>query len=105
MSDIPKARLTLKALKGRVDQIRGDCLDTAHDLAGLIDQIEVAMLLLDRRKSLPMVRGTRAKMTPVLALKIRAWKATHLAWTQQRIAEKFNVTNARVSYALRGEQG
>lgn len=42
-------------------------------------------------------------MNPVLALKIRAFAALHPKWTQQRIAERFNVTNARVSETLHGK--
>lgn len=55
---------------------------------------------LNREKSVRMVHGTRAKMTVALGVKVRAWKVAHPNWTQQRIAEKFNLTNARVSEAL-----
>lgn len=57
---------------------------------------------LPRVKARHMVHGTRAKCTPALRAKIVAWFKSHPHWTQQRIAEKFNVTNARVSYTLRG---
>jgi hypothetical protein len=59
-----------------------------------------------RNDAMSNMRGTRAKMTPdFLAVRIRACKVAHPRWTQQRIAKKFNVTNARVSYALRGGRG
>lgn len=55
---------------------------------------------LPRRKSVGMKHGTRAKCTPMMKKFIlQFWRVrrNNPYWTQQRIAERFNVTNARVS--------
>lgn len=103
MSDIPAARTALQNLRRlhvlRMNQLRDD----AHDVAGEIDQIDAILILLDRRVQHKRANGTRAKMTSVLARRIRAWAVAHPKWTQQHIAERYNVTNARVSEALHGK--
>lgn len=49
-------------------------------------------------------RGTRAKMTPHLAARIKAFAVRNPYWDNQAIAERFNVTNARVSEILNGKR-
>ena len=66
--------------------------------------ITLALRHLDRRPcNFRAAAKPRAKMTPVLAGRIRAWAASHPAWDNQRIAERYNVTNARVSEILNGK--
>lgn len=89
MSNIPRARAVLSTIK------KDFILRPA-----ITRRLNKALGLLNREKSVRMVHGTRAKMTTVLGVKVRAWKVMHPGWTQQRIAEKFNLTNARVSEAL-----
>lgn len=91
MSNIPKARAILitKVLPHLPRSARRHFYMAVH--------------LLKRRPQHHRAHGTRTKMNPVLALKIRAFAALHPKWTQQRIAERFNVTNARVSETLHGK--
>lgn len=105
MSDIPAARIALQNLRRlhviRMNQLRDD----AHDVAGEIDQIDAALILLKRRRGHIRKRalGLRATMTPALAARIKRWYTLHPTWDQQRIAERYNVTDARVSEALWGK--
>lgn len=87
----------------KIPQAREELVMIEHQLSALLVRIEAARRLLDRRKSTYRAYGTRATFTPVLALKIRAFAQMNPSWTQQRIAEKFNVTNGRVSEALHGK--
>lgn len=103
MSDIPAARLALQNLRRlhviRMNQLRDD----AHDVAGEIDQIDAALILLNRRPGNYRTRQSRAKMTPLLAHRIAMFALKHPTWDNQRIAERYNVTNARVSEILHGK--
>jgi hypothetical protein len=92
VSNIPLARVILASIK------KDFLLRPA-----ITRRLNKALGHLNRRKSIQRVRGTRARCTPALRAKIKAWHASHPRWTLQRIAERYNVTNARVSYTLRGE--
>lgn len=92
MSNIPRAMWRLRRV--------------ADDLAnsGLRGKAKLIRTIitqdLPRRKSIGMKHGTRAKCSPALKKRIlNFWRSRrgNIYWTQQRIAEKFNVTNARVS--------
>lgn len=76
----------------------------ASGLLGYARRLRRYTTELYRRKGHYRVRGTRTPISPVLILKIRACAKSHPRWTQQHIAEKFNVTNARVSEALHGKR-
>lgn len=103
MSDIPGARNAIDQAMARIRQKRTECLDDAHDLAGVLDILEAAKFMTRRRPgNYRTTRQTRATMTPALAKRIKAWADAHPRWDNQRIAEKFNVTNARVSIILNG---
>lgn len=91
MSNIPKARALLLA------KVRPHLPTSARR------HLYAAIQMMIRRPQHHRAHGTRTKMNPVLALKIRAFAALHPKWTQQRIAERFNVTNARVSETLHGK--
>ena len=59
---------------------------------------------LRRRRSTFRAFGTRTKFTPLLRQRIIHFASTHPKWTQQRIAERYNVTNGRVSESLKGKR-
>lgn len=94
MSNIPLARTILAGIK-KDFIVR----------PAIIRRINKAMGHMNRRQSHTRVRalGTRTPMTPALAARIKRWYATHPTWDQQRIAERFNVTDARVSEVLWGK--
>lgn len=99
MSNIPLAREILQELEGELRRLPEPLRRP------LVKIINKAMPHLDRRRS--NVRraalGSRAKMTPKLAAQIKEFAATHPTWDHQRIAEKFNVVNGRVSETLYGK--
>jgi hypothetical protein len=97
MSDIPRANKRLRKLAKQIIDPMTRYL-SPKQIARRIRTI--CSQDLPRRKCLYRAKGTRATMTRALALKIRAFASGHPKWTQQRIAEKFNVTNARVSEIL-----
>lgn len=93
MSNIPAARADLERLARKCPP-------------GIARRIRsIATKRLHRRPQHVRTRalGTRAKMTPALGLRIKRWYHAHPTWDQQRIAEKFNVTDARVSIVLWGK--
>jgi hypothetical protein len=94
MSNIPLARLILAGIKK--DFIVRPAITR---------RLNKALANLHRRPQHIRTRalGTRAPMTPALEARIKRWYHTHPTWDQQRIAEKFNVTDARVSVALWGK--
>ena len=67
-------------------------------------RLNMALGFLRRRKCVYRTeRGHRTRMTPALALRIKRWADNHPSWDNQDIAERFNVTNARVSEVLNGK--
>lgn len=94
MSNIPLARAILVGIK-KDFIVR----------PAIMRRLNKVLAHLHRRKSHTRIRalGTRAPMTPALALKIKRWHANHPTWDQQRIAERYNVTDARVSEVLWGK--
>jgi predicted XRE-type DNA-binding protein len=90
MSDIPRARAEFRWMRQFISR-------------RILYRFDRAVKLLDRLPQHHRAHGTRAKMTSTLARRIRHWAAMHPTWTQQRIAERFNVTNARVSETLHGK--
>lgn len=90
MSNIPQARVELKSLRQFMPR-------------RCVRRFDRAIKMLDRRPQHHRAYGTRAKMTPALARYIKSLARANPTWTQQRIAEKANVTNARVSEVLHGK--
>lgn len=92
MSNIPRAMVRLRRL--------ADDIETSG-LYGYAKRLRTIVTQdLPRRKPVTKVYGTRRLCTPALRRRIKLFAADNPGWTQQRIAERFNVTNARVSETL-----
>lgn len=94
MSNLRKARLEFMAL---TNILVGGNLSPKQTAIAMWDIINTH---LPRKTANYRSRGQRAKCTPALRQQITKWAASHPTWDNQRIAEKFNVTNARVSETL-----
>ncbi len=91
MSDIPKARSHLEAMR--------DEMEAAH-LDYYVEHIEYILSLMVREKHKQRTSRQSATMTPELADEIRRYAIGHPNLSTQRIANHFNVNPGRVSEAL-----
>lgn len=91
MSDIPKARSHLEAMR--------DEMEAAH-LNYYVEHIDYILSLMVREKHKQRTSRQSATMTPELADEIRRYAIGHPNISTQRIANHFNVNLGRVSEAL-----
>lgn len=88
----------------KMEEIRTRMHAMAAELAVLGKELHKLAAATERRKAVRRAPVRSAKMTPVLAQKIRQRAVMHPNETQQEIAAVFHVSSGRVSEVLAGKR-